>query len=337
MLVGRSTTTDYAFEKDSKMSSVHFRLSCSEDACTIEDMGSTNGTKLNDETITKEQVHSGDKIVAGATQFTVKIEQTLTESATQTPPDHASSGTILSPVPSPPEPDQAAMNPEPTATDSKIEPDIEAGTELDSGDSGSHTNQRTDVGAIPAKPCPPDEAVENAKQMPPSPTAVKLASLGVSPKVAALVSTVESHPNGLPLGQLMEMLNKPDDEFAPPPPVDDNEHVSTNTTSEFEWGPGVKLVTTIKTSNGDERVVPQRVGQVITFGRSSDCDCAIENDDAMAARQFLISCNNSQSTLFHFDADIPTLVNGTAVKQHVLQHGTIIDAGNSQFRVHIKQ
>lgn len=341
VLIGRSTTTDYAFTKDSKMSSVHFRLSCSEAACMIEDMGSTNGTKLNDAPVTKEQISSGDKIVAGSTTFKVKIEQQSTTSEKKKP--RGAGGTLVSPVKAPPDAVHpkddrarpkddrvASTNSEPNAD--SAQPDADS-SKSESGDSDTET-------APPISPEPNDspEDFGTATEASPSYAETKLTALGVSPKIAALVSTVKSNPDGLPIAKLMEMLKKPDHEFTPLPSSKDDETSTTDTTdANLEWGPGVKLIVQINTPNVAERVVAQRIGQVMTFGKSSECDCTIESDEALAPRQFLISCNNSQSMLFHFDADIPTLVNGTSVKQYVLQHRTLIEAGNSQFRINLKQ
>jgi hypothetical protein len=75
--VGRTEFADFAVPHDGQMSSVHFALRCDSEGCRVQDLHSTNGTRVNGERIVEQVLHHGDTIVAGQTTFTVQIEQAL--------------------------------------------------------------------------------------------------------------------------------------------------------------------------------------------------------------------------------------------------------------------
>ncbi len=69
-LLGRGTEADIVLE-DTFSSSRHARLTPQGDAVVLEDLGSTNGTYLNDEPLGGPQpLHDGDRIRIGDSEFT---------------------------------------------------------------------------------------------------------------------------------------------------------------------------------------------------------------------------------------------------------------------------
>jgi len=73
--VGRTELAELACEDDIKMSRVHFKLDTNAYGCSVEDLGSSNGTFVNEVQITESTVlREGDRIRAGSTQFRVSIE-----------------------------------------------------------------------------------------------------------------------------------------------------------------------------------------------------------------------------------------------------------------------
>lgn len=74
MVFGRTEQADIVIAEDPLLSSSHFRISIEGDDCQIEDMQSTNGTKLNDQRIMTRPIHDGDRIIAGQSTFTVQAD-----------------------------------------------------------------------------------------------------------------------------------------------------------------------------------------------------------------------------------------------------------------------
>ena len=73
--VGRTERADFSVPEDGRMSGVHFALETDNETCRLRDLKSTNGTQLNDTPVTEPvTLHTGDRIHAGETLFTVDIE-----------------------------------------------------------------------------------------------------------------------------------------------------------------------------------------------------------------------------------------------------------------------
>ena len=84
--VGRTQRADLAVEHDGQLSSMHFILESDETRCTIEDLGSTNGTLLNGSPLAaKATLNDGDEILAGETRFRVRIDGAAGESSAPAP------------------------------------------------------------------------------------------------------------------------------------------------------------------------------------------------------------------------------------------------------------
>lgn len=72
--VGRTTRADVALPQDTYLSSLHFALTCEEDACRLTDLKSSNGTFVNGKQVRECALRDGDEIVAGHTTFAVHLE-----------------------------------------------------------------------------------------------------------------------------------------------------------------------------------------------------------------------------------------------------------------------
>jgi pSer/pThr/pTyr-binding forkhead associated (FHA) protein len=75
--IGRTNKADFATE-DSFMSGEHFAVEKDEVGWKIRDLKSRNGTKLNGQQITATELHEGDKIHAGSTNFIVHLKPEAT-------------------------------------------------------------------------------------------------------------------------------------------------------------------------------------------------------------------------------------------------------------------
>ena len=71
--VGRSAQSDIAFGKDGYLSGTHFSLECDDDACSINDLNSRNGTFVNGKKVQKTLLRDGDTIIAGSTMLAVRL------------------------------------------------------------------------------------------------------------------------------------------------------------------------------------------------------------------------------------------------------------------------
>jgi hypothetical protein len=75
--VGRGAATEFDADaqrvsvRDRSISAQHFLLSREGDGCLVVDRGSTNGTFVNDVRVTRQALHDGDVIEAGASYFVV--------------------------------------------------------------------------------------------------------------------------------------------------------------------------------------------------------------------------------------------------------------------------
>jgi len=77
VLVGRSRRSDVMLN-DSSVSAEHCRILSKEDVVEIEDLGSKNGTFLNQIPVQRSVLKSGDRVQVGRTEFELRLEP-LTE------------------------------------------------------------------------------------------------------------------------------------------------------------------------------------------------------------------------------------------------------------------
>jgi len=73
--IGRGPDPDIAVHADPLVSELHFAFWWDEKGCRIQDLQSARGTFLNGQKINQAAVRNGDKIVAGQTQFVVRVKR----------------------------------------------------------------------------------------------------------------------------------------------------------------------------------------------------------------------------------------------------------------------
>lgn len=76
-VVGRSSDAHLSVPDDRYMSRHHFLLEINPPLCSLRDLGSTNGTKVNDVRLERARICNGDLITAGKNQFLVQFEATV--------------------------------------------------------------------------------------------------------------------------------------------------------------------------------------------------------------------------------------------------------------------
>jgi pSer/pThr/pTyr-binding forkhead associated (FHA) protein len=80
LTIGRTALANWVFEHDGQMSSLHLELFCEASGWRVKDLGSSNGTFLNESRVNEAQLRTGDEIRAGQSRFVVvlrPIEQPL--------------------------------------------------------------------------------------------------------------------------------------------------------------------------------------------------------------------------------------------------------------------
>jgi serine/threonine-protein kinase len=83
-IVGRSRLVHCSMPEDSALSRDHFLIEINPPRCELRDLGSTNGTFVNEERVQTARLGSGDRITAGQSVFQVRVESVeLTEGASE--------------------------------------------------------------------------------------------------------------------------------------------------------------------------------------------------------------------------------------------------------------
>ena len=72
-IVGRSRYVHCAMPEDSALSRDHFLIEVNPPRCELRDLGSTNGTFVNDQKVDRVKLISGDRIAAGQSVFVVRL------------------------------------------------------------------------------------------------------------------------------------------------------------------------------------------------------------------------------------------------------------------------
>jgi serine/threonine-protein kinase len=73
-IVGRSRFVHCSMPEDSALSRDHFLIEINPPRCEIRDLGSTNGTYVNQARVDRGRLSSGDRIAAGGSVFQVRVE-----------------------------------------------------------------------------------------------------------------------------------------------------------------------------------------------------------------------------------------------------------------------
>lgn len=73
-IVGRSRFVHCAMPEDSALSRDHFLIEVNPPRCELRDLGSTNGTYVNDNRVERAKLNAGDRITAGQSVFVVRFE-----------------------------------------------------------------------------------------------------------------------------------------------------------------------------------------------------------------------------------------------------------------------
>ena len=98
-IVGRSRFVHCPMPEDSALSRDHFLIEIQPPRCELRDLGSTNGTYVNDQRIERARLHSGDRISAGQSVFQVRVEgqsagAAAAEVSTETRATASTTGTV---------------------------------------------------------------------------------------------------------------------------------------------------------------------------------------------------------------------------------------------------
>src|SRR5271157_5069535 len=91
-IVGRSRFVHCSMPEDMALSRDHFMLEINPPQCELRDLGSTNGTFVNNQRVDRIRLASRDLIAAGQSVFRVKVDQAPLSSSEAGSPSPSSSG-----------------------------------------------------------------------------------------------------------------------------------------------------------------------------------------------------------------------------------------------------
>jgi hypothetical protein len=75
--VGRSAAVPFSLPEDRLLSREHFQIEVNPPLCDLQDLGSTNGTKVNGLRVERARLRDGDVIAAGDTEIAVDVAETV--------------------------------------------------------------------------------------------------------------------------------------------------------------------------------------------------------------------------------------------------------------------
>src|SRR4051794_29145342 len=95
-IVGRSRFVHCPMPEDSALSRDHFLIEINPPRCEVRDLGSTNGTYVNERRVERTRLNSGDQIAAGQSVFRVRVETDSSSGdlSSQAPPAESQAGTV---------------------------------------------------------------------------------------------------------------------------------------------------------------------------------------------------------------------------------------------------
>jgi pSer/pThr/pTyr-binding forkhead associated (FHA) protein len=203
--VGRTTKADFVTE-DTFMSGEHFAIQCEGEGCRLLDLKSRNGTKLNGELVTSAELHEGDRVYAGHTEFVVRFEKVAPRVPPQ--PQHSLQATIP-----PGKPLREILEDDPTATPFSSAPrqppaSPAVGTDTESS-AGEQVKRPTPVRRTRPEEIP-QAAVEKSSGLSPTPQPpAKPVSAPVKPVPPPTISPpgpMDSYEAATPEGRLLRLL-----------------------------------------------------------------------------------------------------------------------------------
>jgi serine/threonine-protein kinase len=98
-IVGRSRFVHCSMPDDSALSRDHFLIEINPPRCEIRDLGSTNGTFVNERRVERVRLNSGDQIAAGQSVFRVRVEAGSISASDDAPPEIQGGTVTLSNAP----------------------------------------------------------------------------------------------------------------------------------------------------------------------------------------------------------------------------------------------
>src|SRR6516225_1452248 len=95
-IVGRSRFVHCPMPEDMALSRDHFMIEINPPLCELRDLGSTNGTYVNNNRVDRVRLVSGDVIAAGQSVFRVQVEMSQPLSSAEGKPDEPSGAETVS-------------------------------------------------------------------------------------------------------------------------------------------------------------------------------------------------------------------------------------------------
>jgi serine/threonine-protein kinase len=129
-IVGRSRFVHCSMPEDSALSRDHFLIEINPPQCEVRDLGSTNGTFVNEQRVDRVRLRSGDRIAAGQSLFGVRVEGTPPAGGESGAVSEAASGTVTLGLNGPPITCASCGASAPDDVDLAFVPDVTAAEEV---------------------------------------------------------------------------------------------------------------------------------------------------------------------------------------------------------------
>lgn len=297
--VGRTDSADLVLN-DPEISSLHFLVAVSDDACTITDQNSTNKTYYNGKPITQINIGDGERILCGKTEFIFRLVSTFDDRSAVNP--------FVNDQPK----SEASIQPPPPAPAPK-------------GDATSHAERSTEV---KRKPVPPPV------QSPPSqrPQAPVPESSTNNPVPPASTSNHPSPATPTNSGDLIDW-----NLFSEEGETDESEETHV-IAGQAPVGKIVQVTIGIAghSEPADRLVIDPRKNPKTVVGRAASADLPCPQDPAISSHHFAIEIQDNQCLIRDLNSRNGTAVNGQQILIAPLRHGDRILAGKTEFEVAIK-
>ncbi len=328
--VGRTDSADLVVNDDPEISSLHFVVAVSHDACTITDQNSTNKTIYNGRPITQINIGDGDRILCGKTEFIFRLFSTF-DDPSFVPPfinEQPRPETSIEPAPVP----ASKADPTPPAERSTEVKRVPAPKPI------QPTPRKQTQPAIPVpltrKPGPPVFTSSNH----PVPAATDSGnSINWSLFAEEEPVTGQAGDAGHPLGKDRQTPGQPSDAFG----EEEETHESEKTQIIIGQAPVGKIVQVVIGIAGQldpsaPLVMDPRQNSKAVIGRAASAHLPCPLDPFMSNRHFAIEIQDNQCLIRDLNSCNGTSLNGQRILIAPLHHGDRVCAGQTDFEIAIE-
>ena len=307
LTIGRSSEADVVVYWDGQVSSRHLQIVREPEQCQLIDVGSRNGTRVNQQTIQSVFLQAGDEIQLGETRLCVVTH------------DHTGKSDGLASAGNAPTTDWAAER----SPSSPIEGSISNFTPVPIG---------VDTAQPPLRSERPNR--DNSSQKGP----VTNPFTSIDNLESIQWNEQSSSQAAWPQPFWAERDSASSSRARSSTSAD--EHQATYVPQPSDGPPSIHRVclqVTSGTLDGQQTSLHWlSPGQVLSVGRSFNCDCCVPDDFNLADRHFLVECTNEACNVIDLQTETGTWVNGERITKAELFDKDSLVAGRTEFQVEVE-